>query len=79
MLDEPTLGLAPLLVQQIFATISELNREGTSVLLVEQNANMALRLAGRAYVLETGRIALEGSGRDLLANDAVRKSYLGEL
>ena len=79
LLDEPSLGLAPLLVQQIFATISEINREGTSVLLVEQNANMALRLADRAYVLETGRIALEGSGRDLLANDAVRKSYLGEL
>jgi branched-chain amino acid transport system ATP-binding protein len=79
LLDEPSLGLAPLLVQQIFATISEINQEGTSVLLVEQNANMALRLADRAYVLETGRIALEGSGRDLLANDAVRKSYLGEL
>jgi branched-chain amino acid transport system ATP-binding protein len=79
LLDEPSLGLAPLLVQQIFATISEINREGTSVLLVEQNANMALRLADRAYVLETGRIALEGSGRDLLANDAVRRSYLGEL
>ena len=79
LLDEPSLGLAPLLVQQIFATISEINREGTSVLLVEQNANMALRLADRAYVLETGRIALEGSGRDLLANDAVRKSYLGEI
>ena len=79
LLDEPSLGLAPLLVQQIFATISEINREGTSVLLVEQNANMALRLADRAYVLETGQIALEGSGRDLLANDAVRRSYLGEL
>jgi branched-chain amino acid transport system ATP-binding protein len=79
LLDEPSLGLAPLLVQQIFETIAEINREGTSVLLVEQNANMALRMADRAYVLETGRIALEGSGGDLLANDAVRKSYLGEL
>jgi branched-chain amino acid transport system ATP-binding protein len=79
LLDEPSLGLAPLLVQQIFDTISEINQEGTSVLLVEQNANMALRLADRAYVLETGRIALEGSGRDLLDDDAVRKSYLGEL
>jgi branched-chain amino acid transport system ATP-binding protein len=79
LLDEPSLGLAPLLVQQIFATISEINQEGTSVLLVEQNANMALRLADRAYVLETGRIALEGSGRELLANDAVRKLYLGEI
>ena len=79
LLDEPSLGLAPLLVQQIFETVAEINREGTSVLLVEQNANMALRMADRAYVLETGRIALEGSGRDLLANDAVRRSYLGEL
>ena len=79
LLDEPSLGLAPLLVQQIFETIAEINREGTSVLLVEQNANMALRMADRAYILETGRIALEGSGPDLLANDAVRKSYLGEL
>jgi branched-chain amino acid transport system ATP-binding protein len=79
LLDEPSLGLAPLLVQQIFETISEINRDGTSVLLVEQNANMALRMADRAYVLETGRIALEGSGPELLANDAVRKSYLGEL
>jgi len=79
LLDEPSLGLAPLLVQQIFETIAEINRQGTSVLLVEQNANMALRMADRAYVLETGRISLEGSGRELLANDAVRKAYLGEL
>jgi len=79
LLDEPSLGLAPLLVRQIFETIAEINREGTSVLLVEQNANMALRMADRAYVLETGRIALEGSGPELLGNDAVRKSYLGEL
>jgi branched-chain amino acid transport system ATP-binding protein len=79
LLDEPSLGLAPLLVQQIFETISEINRQGTSVLLVEQNANMALRMADRAYVLETGRISLEGSGRELLDNSAVRRAYLGEL
>ena len=79
LLDEPSLGLAPLLVQQIFATIAEINRQGTVVLLVEQNANLALRMADRAYVLEAGRIALEGTGAELLANDAVRKAYLGEV
>ena len=78
LLDEPSLGLAPLLVRQIFETVAEINRAGTSVLLVEQNANMALRMADHAYVLETGRISLEGSGPDLLANDGVRKAYLGE-
>jgi branched-chain amino acid transport system ATP-binding protein len=78
LLDEPSLGLAPLLVQQIFDTIREINRQGTVVLLVEQNANLALRMADRAYVLEAGRIVLEGSGAELLANDAVRKAYLGE-
>ena len=76
--DEPSLGLAPLLVQQIFDTIREINRQGTVVLLVEQNANLALRMADRAYVLEAGRIVLEGTGAELLANDAVRKAYLGE-
>jgi branched-chain amino acid transport system ATP-binding protein len=78
LLDEPSLGLAPLLVQQIFETIREINRQGTVVLLVEQNANLALRMADRAYVLEAGRIVLEGGGGELLANDAVRKAYLGE-
>ena len=78
LLDEPSLGLAPLLVQQIFLTIQEINRQGTVVLLVEQNANLALRMADRAYVLEAGRIVLEGSGEELLANDAVRRAYLGE-
>jgi branched-chain amino acid transport system ATP-binding protein len=78
LLDEPSLGLAPLLVQQIFQTIQEINRQGTVVLLVEQNANLALRMADRAYVLEAGRIVLEGSGAELLANDAVRRAYLGE-
>jgi branched-chain amino acid transport system ATP-binding protein len=79
LLDEPSLGLAPLLVQQIFETIREINRQGTVVLLVEQNANLALRMADRAYVLEAGRIVLEGGGAELLANDAVRKAYLGEV
>jgi branched-chain amino acid transport system ATP-binding protein len=79
LLDEPSLGLAPLLVQQIFETIQEINHQGTVVLLVEQNANLALRMAHRAYVLEAGRIVLEGSGAELLANDAVRKAYLGEM
>jgi len=78
LLDEPSLGLAPLLVQQIFRTIQEINRQGTVVLLVEQNANLALRMADRAYVLEAGRIVLEGTGAELLANDAVRRAYLGE-
>jgi branched-chain amino acid transport system ATP-binding protein len=78
LLDEPSLGLAPRLVQQIFDTIREINRQGTVVLLVEQNANLALRMADRAYVLEAGRIALAGTGAELLANDAVRKAYLGE-
>jgi branched-chain amino acid transport system ATP-binding protein len=78
LLDEPSLGLAPLLVQQIFETIREVNRRGTVVLLVEQNANLALRMADRAYVLEAGRIVLDGTGAELLANDAVRRAYLGE-
>jgi branched-chain amino acid transport system ATP-binding protein len=78
LLDEPSLGLAPLLVQQIFQTIQEINRQGTVVLLVEQNANLALRMADRAYVLEAGQIVLEGTGAELLANDAVRRAYLGE-
>jgi branched-chain amino acid transport system ATP-binding protein len=79
LLDEPSLGLAPILVQQIFATITEINRQGTVVLLVEQNANLALRMAHHAYVLEAGSIVLQGSGAELLANDAVRKAYLGEV
>jgi branched-chain amino acid transport system ATP-binding protein len=79
LLDEPSLGLAPRLVQQILETIREINRQGTVVLLVEQNANLALRMADRAYVLEAGRIVLEGGGAELLANDAVRKAYLGEV
>jgi branched-chain amino acid transport system ATP-binding protein len=78
LLDEPSLGLAPLLVQQILETIREINSSGTTVVLVEQNANLALRMASRAYVLEAGRIALSGTSAELLAQDAVRKAYLGE-
>ena len=77
MLDEPSMGLAPILVEQIFSTIAEMNREGTTILLVEQNAQMALSAASRAYVLETGRIAMQGSARELAANENVNKAYLG--
>lgn len=79
LLDEPSLGLAPLVVRQIFSAIRELNeRDGLTVLLVEQNANLALRLAHRGYVLTTGRITLMGTGRELLAMPAVRDAYLGD-
>ena len=77
MLDEPSMGLAPLLVEQIFEIIKELHAGGTTVLLVEQNANMALAVADRGYVLETGKIVLADSAKALLENDAVRKAYLG--
>jgi branched-chain amino acid transport system ATP-binding protein len=78
LLDEPSLGLAPLLVQRMFDVIQEIHAAGTTVLLVEQNAHQALKIANRAYVLETGKVVLEGSGQALLASDAVRKAYLGE-
>ena len=78
LLDEPSMGLAPVLVEQIFETIVTINAQGVTVLLVEQNAAMALSIAGRGYVLETGRIALEGSARDLADNPEVRRAYLGE-
>jgi len=78
MMDEPSLGLAPLVVKGIFEIIKEINRRGVTVLLVEQNANMALQTADVGYVLETGRITLYGSGKDLLVNEAVRKAYLGK-
>ena len=71
------MGLSPLLVQEIFAIIKEVNRQGITVLLVEQNAKMALKVANRAYVLETGKIKLSGNADDLLHNDEVRKAYLG--
>jgi len=77
LLDEPSMGLAPVLVQEIFDVLKELNKTGTTILLVEQNANMALHLAHRGYVLETGRIVISGSGVDLLENEQVRKAYLG--
>ncbi len=77
LLDEPSLGLAPLVVQDIFAIIREINRQGVTVLLIEQNANMALKIADLAYVLETGRITLSGSGAELLANEKVKEAYLG--
>lgn len=77
MLDEPSIGLAPLLVGQVFKTISEIQKTGTSILLVEQNARMALNVATRAYVLETGKIALEGSPKELLRNEKVKNAYLG--
>jgi branched-chain amino acid transport system ATP-binding protein len=79
LLDEPSLGLAPLVVEKIFETIESINKEGTAVLLVEQNAHLALQAAARAYVLENGRIVLTGSGSALLTDDRVRKAYLGEL
>jgi branched-chain amino acid transport system ATP-binding protein len=77
MLDEPSLGLAPILVETIFSIVREINAEGTPVLLVEQNANKALEVAHRAYVLETGSIVQTGSGHDLLASEDVQKAYLG--
>jgi len=77
MLDEPSMGLAPLLVEQIFDIIRELNKAGVTILLVEQNANMALNIADRGYVLETGKIVLTDSAKALQENDAVRKAYLG--
>lgn len=78
LLDEPSLGLAPFLVRDIFAIIRDINQQGVTILLVEQNAHMALRVASRAYVLETGVITLEGSAQDLLASEDVRRAYLGE-
>ena len=77
LLDEPSMGLAPLLVRDIFRIIADINRAGTTILLVEQNAHMALSIASRAYVLETGRIILSGSGRELLGDPRVREAYLG--
>lgn len=77
MMDEPSMGLSPILVQEIFSIIREINSDGTTVLLVEQNAHMALSTAHRAYVLETGNIVKEGSAKDLMADDDVRKAYLG--
>ena len=77
LLDEPSMGLAPLLVQEIFAIVSEINQAGTTVLLVEQNANMALQIADRGYVLETGKIVLAGTAAELTSTDEVKRAYLG--
>lgn len=77
LLDEPSMGLAPILVKQIFTIIKEINKKGTTILLVEQNAHMALSIAHRAYVLETGRIVLSGAAKDLAESEEVRKAYLG--
>ena len=77
MLDEPSMGLAPILVEQIFDIIAKLHKTGTTILLVEQNAEMALRIADRAYVLESGAIKLSGTGKELAASDAIKKAYLG--
>ncbi len=77
MLDEPSMGLAPILVEQIFDIIKQLHKDGTTILLVEQNAQMALSVADRAYVMETGKITLSGTGAELAASDQVKKAYLG--
>ena len=77
MMDEPSLGLAPLVVKGIFDIIKEINRQGVTILLIEQNANMALHTADTDYVLETGRLTMKGTGRELLSNEAVKKAYLG--
>ena len=78
MMDEPSLGLAPLIVKGIFEIIKEINKSGVTVLLIEQNANMALKASDYAYVLETGRLSMKGSGEELLSNEAIREAYLGK-
>ncbi len=78
MMDEPSLGLAPLIVKEIFNIIEEINRQGVTILLIEQNANVSLKIAHKAYVMETGDITLEGTGSELLRNEEVKKAYLGE-
>ena len=77
MLDEPSVGLAPLIVEQMFSIIKEINKQGTTILLAEQNANAALKIANKGYVLENGKIVVEGSAEALFANDQVRKAYIG--
>ena len=78
LMDEPSMGLSPILVSEIFQIIKEVSQDGTTVLLVEQNAKKALTIADRAYVLETGNITLSGKAQDLLADDRIKKAYLGE-
>ena len=77
MMDEPSLGLAPLIVREIFRIIEEVNKKGVTILLIEQNANMALKTAHMGYVMETGRITLSGPGKELLVNESVKAAYLG--
>ncbi len=77
LLDEPSMGLAPIFIREIFSIIQEIKQQGTTVLLIEQNANMALSIADRGYVLETGKIVLEGTGTELLSSESVKKAYLG--
>ena len=77
LLDEPSMGLSPLLVKEIFSIITSINEQGTTVLLVEQNARMALQIADRAYVMETGKIVLSGTGEELSASEDIKKAYLG--
>ena len=78
LMDEPSMGLSPLLVSEIFDIIQSINKSGTTVLLVEQNAKKALSIANRAYVLETGKIVLEGDAKELMNNDQIKKAYLGD-
>lgn len=78
MMDEPSLGLAPIIVKELFGIIKKINEEGMTVLLIEQNANAALKIADVGYIMETGRITLSGSGQELLSNDEIKKAYLGE-
>ena len=78
MMDEPSLGLAPLIVRGIFDIIREVNKQGVTILLIEQNANMALQVADIGYVLETGNITMSGTGKELLTNEAVKAAYLGK-
>lgn len=77
MLDEPSIGLAPLIVEQMFSIIQKINKSGTTVLLAEQNANAALKIADRGYVIENGTVVLKGSSAELFNNDAIRKAYIG--
>ena len=77
LLDEPSMGLAPLLMKSVFDSLKEINQEGTAILIVEQNARMALKFASRGYLLENGRVVLEGWSEELLANPRVKKAYLG--
>lgn len=79
MMDEPSLGLAPIIVKEVFEIIKKINKEGVTVLLIEQNANAALKIADIGYIMETGRITLKGEGKDLVNNDEIKKAYLGKL